>query len=147
MIDNQERTAQFKEEIAAMGLRDPAAGRDHSLLRLGVALLALGPLMTVIAYFIGTSTTNSLQQRDAIVIALIGLTLAVAGAALFLRYSLAGFLRFWLARLTYEQQTQTDRIVEASTASTGASTGASASGAARRAQPLSARPPAAHTDS
>ncbi len=30
---------------------------------------------------------------------------------MFLRYSLAQFLRFWLARLIYEQQTQTDRIV------------------------------------
>ena len=29
---------------------------------------------------------------------------AVVGAALFLRYSLAQFLRFWLARLIYEQQ-------------------------------------------
>jgi hypothetical protein len=29
----------------------------------------------------------------------------------FLRYSLAMFLRFWLARLIYEQQAQTDRIV------------------------------------
>jgi hypothetical protein len=35
----------------------------------------------------------------------------VAGGALFLRYSLATFLRFWLARLIYEQQAQTDRIV------------------------------------
>ena len=33
------------------------------------------------------------------------------GSFLFLRYSLATFLRFWLARLIYEQQTQTDRIV------------------------------------
>jgi hypothetical protein len=31
---------------------------------------------------------------------------------LFLRYSIAGFLRFWLARLSYEQQAQTDRLIE-----------------------------------
>jgi hypothetical protein len=41
--------------------------------------------------------------------------LAVVGGALFLRYSLAGFLRFWLARLTYEQKAQTDRVVGAVT--------------------------------
>jgi hypothetical protein len=32
-------------------------------------------------------------------------------AAVFLRYSLAQFLRFWLARLIYEQQAQTDRVL------------------------------------
>ena len=36
-----------------------------------------------------------------------------AGAAVFVRYSMAQFLRFWLARLSYEQQRQTDRVVEA----------------------------------
>ena len=46
-------------------------------------------------------------------IALIGLTVALVGAAVFLRYSMAQFLRFWLARLSWEQQAQTDRMVEA----------------------------------
>ena len=40
------------------------------------------------------------------------MSVAVVGAAIFLRYSLAQFLRFWLARLIYEQQAATDRIVE-----------------------------------
>ena len=37
----------------------------------------------------------------------------VLGAAVFLRYSLAAFLRFWLARLIYEQQSQTERLLAA----------------------------------
>ena len=37
----------------------------------------------------------------------------LAGGALFVRYSMAQFLRFWLARLAYEQQVATDRVVEA----------------------------------
>ena len=57
-------------------------------------------------------TSNPLSQNDALVLAIGGLTAAVVGAALFLRYSLASFLRFWLARFVYEQQAQTDRIVE-----------------------------------
>jgi hypothetical protein len=44
-----------------------------------------------------------LQQRDAIVIALTGVALSIAGAALFLRYGLTQFLRFWLARMIFEQ--------------------------------------------
>ena len=45
--------------------------------------------------------------------ALIGVTLAVSGGALFVRYALASFMRFWLARLCWEQQAQTDRVVAA----------------------------------
>ena len=47
--------------------------------------------------------------------ALIGVSVSVVGGALFVRYSVAQFLRFWLARLTYEQQAQTDRVVDALT--------------------------------
>jgi hypothetical protein len=102
---------QFKAEISEMRLRDPATARDRQLVRLGVALLVGGVAATVIAYFISHGTTNPLTQRDAIIVALAGVAVTIAGGALFLRYSLATFLRFWLARLIYEQQSQTDRIV------------------------------------
>ena len=108
---NTGRVEQFKAEIADMRLRDPATARDRQLLRLGVVLLAGGVATTVIAYFVSHGTTNALTQRDAIIVALAGVAVTIAGGALFLRYSLAAFLRFWLARLIYEQQSQTDRIV------------------------------------
>ena len=105
------RVDAFKAEIADMKLRDPASGRDRQLLMLGVVLLVAGIVVTVIAYFMSHGTTNDLTQRDAIIVALAGVAVTIAGGALFLRYSLATFLRFWLARLIYEQQAQTDRIV------------------------------------
>ena len=105
------RVEEFKAEIAEMRLRDPATGRDRQLLRLGVALLVVGVALTVIAYFMSHGTTNPLSQGDATILALAGVAVSVAGGTLFLRYSLATFLRFWLARLIYEQQAQTDRVV------------------------------------
>ena len=111
MSAQHERVEEFKQEIAEMGLRDPAAARDRALLRLGYALMAGGVGVGIFAYFLSHGTTNPLTQRDALVVALIGLTLAVVGAALFARYSVAQFLRFWLARLSWEQQAQTDRVV------------------------------------
>ena len=72
-------------------------------------------MLGAVAYGLSHSTENPLQQRDAIVVALLGVSLAVVGGAMYLRYSLAGFLRFWLARLTYEQKAQTDRVVSAVT--------------------------------
>lgn len=113
MLQDPTRVEQFTAEIADMKLPDTASSRDRTLLRVGVALMAVGVVVGVVAYFLGHGTTNPLQQRDAIVLSIIGLTLAVVGGAVFLRYSIAQFLRFWLARLSWEQQAQTDRMVEA----------------------------------
>lgn len=115
MLSNPTRVEQFTAEIAEMKLPDTSSSRDRLLLRAGVGLMALGVVIGIVAYVLGHGTTNPLQQRDAIVMAIIGLTVAVVGAAVFLRYSLAQFLRFWLARLSWEQQSQTDRLVDAYT--------------------------------
>ena len=112
MQERPERVEQFKAEIADMAVPDPAVARDRLLLRLGAALLVIGPVLAIVAYFVSHGTTSPLQQRDAVVLAIIGLTLTVAGAGLFARYSMAQFLRFWMARLSWEQQAQTDRIVD-----------------------------------
>jgi uncharacterized membrane protein YidH (DUF202 family) len=114
-----DRVARFRADVADMRLRDPKASRERILLFLGVALMVLGILLAIIGYLqshganSAYNTEGPATQRDAILIALSGVTVAIVGAALFLRYSLAQFLRFWLARLIYEQQASTDRIVEA----------------------------------
>ncbi len=115
MIESPDRVAEFKAEVADMRLADPALSRDRLLLRLAAVMLVVGPLLGAVAYVLSHGTDNALQQRDAIVVGLLGVSLSVVGGALYVRYSLAGFLRFWLARLTYEQKAQTDRIVSATT--------------------------------
>ncbi len=112
MIEGQERVQQFKQEIAEMRVRDPATGRDRMWLRVGVVLMIAGLIVAGLAYPMSHGTTNPLSQNDALALGLGGLTGAVVGSALFVRYSVAGFLRFWLARLSYEQQAQTDRLIE-----------------------------------
>lgn len=113
MHQNPDRVEQFTTEIADMRLPGTASARDKTMLRVGIALMVVGVVVGLVGYLIGHGTTNALQQRDAIVIAVIGLTLAVVGSALFLRYSIAQFLRFWMARLAWEQTAATDRMVEA----------------------------------
>jgi hypothetical protein len=113
MLHNSERVEQFTAEIAEMKLPDTATSRDRTLLRVGTVLMIAGVVVAVVAYTISHDTRNPLQQRDALVIAIIGLSVTVLGSALFIRYSMAQFLRFWLARLSWEQQAQTDRIVDA----------------------------------
>jgi len=85
-------------------IRVRAVGRDLLLLRLGVVLMVAGPLLTVIGYGMSSQTSSAFIQTDATIVALIGLTVAVVGVGLFLRYSLGEFLRFWMARLVYEQR-------------------------------------------
>jgi hypothetical protein len=112
-MERSERVEQFKAEIADMGVKDPAVARDRMLLRASVVLLAAGPVLGIIGYFMSHGTDNPLQQRDAIVLSLIGVSTSVVGGALFVRYALASFMRFWLARLCWEEQAQTDRVVAA----------------------------------
>jgi hypothetical protein len=118
MIESHERVEQFKQEIGDMKVRDPATGRDRVWLRVGIALMVVGLVLAIAAYFLSHGASARIdsagpaEQRDALVLAVIGMTTSIVGAALFLRYSLAGFLRFWLARFIYEQQLQTDRIAE-----------------------------------
>jgi hypothetical protein len=112
MIESQDRVEQFRAEIAEMKLRDPATSRERLWLGLGVALMVVGAALALASYLMSHQTTDPLVQNDALTLGLAGITSAVLGGVLFLRYSVASFLRFWLARLIYEQKAQTDRLLE-----------------------------------
>jgi len=105
------RLEQFKADISEMRIKDPAVSRDTMLLRLGAILLVVGVAITVVAFFLSHTTNSTLDQNDDHIVALLGVAVTIVGAALFLRYSLGAFLRFWLARLIYEQRAQTDRLL------------------------------------
>jgi hypothetical protein len=74
--------------------------------------MVIGIVMTIVGYAMSYNSDGPLGQNDAQIVAIIGLALAVVGAALFVRGSIATFLRFWLARLIYEQKAQTDRLLD-----------------------------------
>ncbi|MFD0364686.1 hypothetical protein ACFQZZ_24865 [Nocardia sp. GCM10030253] len=104
------RADRFVREIAELRIPDPAAGRSDLWLRVGAALLVGGPVVTVLAYLMSHNTSDPLAQRDAIIIALAGVALSVVGAAVFLRYSLTGVLRFWMARQSFDLAQLGDRL-------------------------------------
>ena len=106
---SEDRVEQFKQEMESMQVRDPSQGRDRLWLRVSVGLMVVGLIVAIAAYPLA-ATGNSLEQGQAIVQAILGLTAAVVGGALFIRFSFGNFLRFWLARLSYEQQQTADRI-------------------------------------
>ncbi|TDD91825.1 hypothetical protein E1293_01820 [Actinomadura darangshiensis] len=98
--------------MAELKIPDPAAGRAALWLRLGAVLMAAGVALAAAAYAVSHGTRDPLLQRDAITLGLGGVTAAVAGSALFLRYSLTGFLRFWMARQSYDLARLADRLLE-----------------------------------
>lgn len=90
------------------------ADREHWLLVLGVVGLVAGVGMAI---FGGFQASGSAILEDQIAFlatgTLIGLALVIAGTALFVRYSLARFMRFWLVRLVHEHRSETDRLISA----------------------------------
>jgi hypothetical protein len=112
MSAQPDRVEQLKADLADLRIADPSTARDQLAVRLGLLGMALGVVLPVAAYFMSHGTTNALTQRDAIVLALLGVACAVGGGALYLKGALAGFLRFWLLRDLHERRAQTDRIVD-----------------------------------
>ena len=106
-----DRIEQFEADLAELRIVDPSAGRDQLAARAGLAGIVIGVVLPVVSYALSHGTTNALEQRDAIVLALLGVSCAVAGGALYLKGALAGFLRFWLLRDLHERRAQTDRIL------------------------------------
>ncbi len=98
------RREQFEEEIAAVRIRTGKAEAEQRFTILGLVGLGAGIVVCLLAYFGSQGQSDTRDVISSVILALVGVSLSIAGAALFLRYSLARFLRFWLLRLIYEQQ-------------------------------------------
>jgi hypothetical protein len=110
-----DRTAQFKAEIAEMRLKTGRANAERLLQILGVVLMIAGIALALGAYRASlnvTTTPNTnvdvLNSNSYTPLAITGLAMSVVGGFVFLRYSLARFLRFWLLRQVYEQRAAID---------------------------------------
>ena len=111
---HENRIQTFTEEIGEMKLRGARADRERWLLVIGSLALIIGVALAIVGGFQASGTQNMGDQIAFLATGtLIGLALVIAGTALFVRYSLARFMRFWLIRLVHEHRSETDRMVEA----------------------------------
>jgi len=111
---NENRIQTFTEEIGELKLRGARADRERWLLAIGTVALIAGVAMAIVGGFQASGTTEMGDQIAFLATGtLIGLALVIAGTALFVRYSLARFMRFWLVRLVHEHRSETDRVVAA----------------------------------
>lgn len=108
--DAAEATQRADRFIAELGdVRRDSSSRNAVLVRVGATLLVLGVVIAAIAALLSQSTNNPLNQSSDISLGLVGIAVGILGGALFLRYSIGQFLRFWLLRLSYEQQRDASR--------------------------------------
>lgn len=99
-----ERREKFEADIAQVQVKTGTAAGEQRLIMAGIALMAIG---AVVALFATLSSGGQSDTRDILTLVIMGtfgLSLVIAGAAVFLRYSLGRFMRFWLLRMIYEQQ-------------------------------------------
>jgi beta-lactamase regulating signal transducer with metallopeptidase domain len=103
------RSAEFKAEIAAMKLKTSRVGLENALLVVGIVLMVAGVIVAFVAYSASLNVTATpgsnvdlLDSNSYLALAIAGGVITLAGGAVFVRYSLAKFLRFWLLRQIYE---------------------------------------------
>ena len=115
MQATNERVEKFKAEAAQLNLKAGNANQDAKLQSLGTLLMVAGVVIAFVAYAGATGATAVGDVVEYVSLGVAGLTLAVMGSAVFLRYGLAKFLRLWLLRQMYEGQSHIDQVVEAVT--------------------------------
>ena len=123
MSESNDRAEQFKTEIAGLRLKTGRARVENLLQLLGVVLMVAGIVIALAAYGASLnvaatpgSNVDVLDSNSYTPLAVAGLAISVTGGFVFLRYSLAKFLRFWLLRQSYEQRAAIDDAASGRTA-------------------------------
>jgi len=125
MEQSNDRAEQFKAEIADMKVKTGRARSENLLQVLGVVLMVVGIAIALGAYSASLNVTATpgsnvdvLDSNSYMPLAIGGLAITVTGGFIFLRYSLAKFLRFWLLRQSYEQRAAIDEARHAEAVAT-----------------------------
>jgi hypothetical protein len=90
-----------------------SGARDGLWQAVGALAMTAGVVIAFVAYQLSLAKDDQRDIQSLQILAVAMLALAVVGAAVFLRYSLARFLRFWLLRQLYEGQAHIDQVVAA----------------------------------
>ena len=106
------RLDELKEDVAKLRIRG-GSSRMEQQFKIGGALLIPVGLVLIFLAWLGASDTVFVDEQISYLISggLLGLALVMTGGCLYLRYWLARE-RYWLARLTTEQEQQAQEMVE-----------------------------------
>ena len=112
--NSDDRIEQFKSEIAELQVKTSGkATAEKAASTLGIVLMVVAILIGVGSYVQAGQEDNTLDQNELIILALACISMAVVGAALWIRTALVKFWRFWMLRSLYEGQAHLDEVVKA----------------------------------
>ena len=112
--DESSAADRLERGVEDLHVPEPSADAEGMLLKIGLALPVIGVILILVAYWNASGSKYVADQVPMLISGgILGIGLAIIGVGLFIRFSLARLLRFWLARMVVEQQTQTDRVVDA----------------------------------
>lgn len=106
------RLAEFESEVSRLKVRSGGAGPERRLATTGAAAAIVGLVIALVAFSGSGGAADPRDQTDFVILAIVGLGLTIVGTAVWFRYSLARYLRYWLIRLIYEQRHEGDRLLD-----------------------------------
>jgi hypothetical protein len=107
------RLREFQTEIDKLRISGGSANPERIGMLLGIAMFVAAVVIEIVAFSGSSSASDARDQTDFVILALLGVVVALGAVALFVRYALTRWFRYWLIRLIYEDRQQTDRIVAA----------------------------------
>ncbi|RMH79744.1 MAG: hypothetical protein D6683_05820 [Actinomyces sp.] len=107
------RLEEFRREVQQLGLTGGRSNPERLGLRLSVLVFAVAVVLEIVAYVVSSNATDPRDQTDMVILALLGVVLALGAVAGFVRFALTRWFRYWLIRLVYEHREATDRVVDA----------------------------------
>jgi hypothetical protein len=105
-----DRIERLQSEAARLDVAR-SGSRDGLFQTIAVVAMVVGVVGAFVAYQASLGSDDPRDIQSFIILAIMMLGLVIIGAAVFLRYSLAKFLRFWLLRQLYEGQAHVDELV------------------------------------
>ena len=98
-----DRRQRFEADLAEVRVRTGTNAGEGRLVATGVAMMAIGLVITIVSFVVSGGQADTRDVLSSLIMAVFGLSLCVVGGVVFVRYSFARFLRFWMLRLLYEQ--------------------------------------------